>query len=682
VDDVSATSIAVLLDGSVVFTEDNRIRRFDPTTGNITTLAGTRAGGFRDGFAHRAQFNSPCSVTVDVNGSVLVADSGNHRIRCLDMVTNNVTTLAGTGACGREDGPTDRATLNAPSGLTITADGSVFIADTYNNLIRRLDRTTNEVTTVAGMGGNAFRDGPAARAQFDKPRGLAVSADGNVLIADSGNNRIRCLDMTTNNVTTVAGEGDYKFRDGPAGSAQFWGPCSLAVAGNGHVLIADEDNNRIRCLDTTTNNVTTVAGTGERGSQDGPARNAQFSWPKSITVDSNGNVLIANSGIRIICGAPNITPPARLVAFSRSPPRGTVDDRLAAHRARLGRADGECTRLQAQLDAEPERARAKLARVRAQLDADVVRLRARLAASVTMRDEETAAVRELKVEAFRARVVTGGIEILDVAQVHALLRLLGVTTVTPQTLERQEITGAVLPHVTERQMRDVFKMQRLGDRRRLSIALKRLANRQGFPLPPAAQLGALSWGTTEVGDWLRKEGFPALIDRFAAEGIDGPCLLGLGADDLDELGESLTVGQSSRLRQRLEKLNTITIAEEVVRGDDARVASGAEADRPSIQAVLEAVLEDNAELQRRMAERAREPARAAVPAQFLCPILCEVMEDPVVAADGYTYERAAIETWFRQGIARDRSPMTNLPISTALFPNIAIKQQIDELANV
>ena len=142
----------------------------------------------------------------------------------------------------------------------------------------------------------------------------------------------------------------------------------------------------------------------------------------------------------------------------------------------------------------------------------------------------------------------------------------------------------------------------------------------------------------------------------------------------------MTVGQSSWLRLRLEALKKITYAGQVVRSD-GKAASSAAADQadpaaPAIQAVLQAVLDQNEELQRRVGKRARKRARAHVPPQFLCPILQDVMEDPVVAMDGHTYERAAIETWFQTS---DRSPMTNLAIPPVLVPNIAMRQQIADL---
>jgi hypothetical protein len=459
----------------------------------------------------------------------------------------------------------------------VDGNGNVLVADSYNHRICCIDMTTKTVTTLAGTGESGFQDGPAARAQFGEPKSLAVdgNGNGNVLVADTNNHRIRCIDTTTKTVTTLAGTGARGFQDGPAKRAQFSSPLGLVVDGNGNVLVVDAVHNRIRCLDTATNTVTTLAGTGAKGVQDGPAERAQFSWPTGLAVDGNGNVLVAdysNHRIRTISGAPNVAPlPHGRFAVARVMPRGTLNDRLAAHRARLARAEAERASLHGELETEAERAeveRARLraqleaerARLQAQLDADMARLQARLdgiaaklAAAEVARDDEATTVRELEVEVegFRDRVATEGIEQLDTAQVYELLRVLDVTTVTPTMLERQEITGAALLYVTEDQMQEVFKMQRFGDRRRLSVALQRLANRQGFPPPVAVgQPGALGWGPTDVGNWLEREEFPALVARFAAEGIDGPCLLGLQAGDLRLLGVSdMTVGRSSRLRQ-------------------------------------------------------------------------------------------------------------------------------------
>jgi len=150
--------VATLPDGTVVFTEqgNHRLCRYDPATGNVTTLAGTGAAGFHDGPGGTAQCNHPRSLAVDGNGNVLVAEWSNHRIRCFDTTTNNVSTLAGTGTTGFQDGPAGTAQFNNPSGLAIDGDGNVLVADVGNHRIRCLDRTSNNVATLTGTGTAGF----------------------------------------------------------------------------------------------------------------------------------------------------------------------------------------------------------------------------------------------------------------------------------------------------------------------------------------------------------------------------------------------------------------------------------------------------------------------------------------------------------------------------------------------
>jgi hypothetical protein len=402
-----------------------------------------------------------------------------------------------------------------------------------------------------------------------------------------------------------------------------------------------------------------TSGSGSSGFKDGPSDTASFSGPSSAAVDVDGNVIVSDTGnnrIRKISadGAD------AAAGVGLGAPRGTFDRKLAEHRKRLNAAESERAQRQAR---------------RNELEAELAAAETALAESVTVRDKEAASLRELEVEVegFRNRVATKGVEDLDGTQVYELLRLLDVV-VTPTVLVRQEITGGTLKHVTEDQMREVFKMRRLGDRRRLSAAFKRLVDGGGFPPPASRQPGALGWSVGEVGEWLVKEGFPGLVAQFAEEGIDGACLLGLKPDDFDTLCKEITIGKTSRLRELHTKLKKVTYAGQIVSGDFAASGAGATAaDRPAIDAVLAAVLEENAELQRRMKERKRETTDEPVPALFLCPILQDVMEDPVLAMDSFTYERAAIEAWFQRS---DRSPMTNLPISRVLIPNTSVKQLI------
>jgi sugar lactone lactonase YvrE len=261
---------------------NHRVRKVDPQ-GNVTTLAGNGTEGFVDGTGGRAgtaEFSSPRGVTVDAHGTVYVADTGNGSVRAIDA-QGNVTTLAGhptaetlpDGGISSADGtggPTGTAVLQGPAGLAIDAQGNVLVADTFDCRIRRIDSGGN-VTTVAGnatdtigYGPGSFADGtggPNGTAEFSYPSGVVADPQGNIYVADSGNNRIRKIDPQ-GNVTTLAGNGTADFADGaggPDGVAEFTSPLSVALASDGSLLVADTGNNRIRRVDAQ-GNTTTVVG--------------------------------------------------------------------------------------------------------------------------------------------------------------------------------------------------------------------------------------------------------------------------------------------------------------------------------------------------------------------------------------------------------------------------------------
>jgi hypothetical protein len=286
--------------------------------------------------------------------------------------------------------------------------------------------------------------------------------------------------------------------------------------------------------------------------------------------------------------------------------------------------------------------------------------------------------------AFRQRVGLGKVRSFGPKECYEVLQILGVTTVPLALLVAEQVTGEVLLDLAESEMRETLQMPRFGDRRRLKLALRRLANGQGFPAPRDGQAGAFGWGDAEAAQWLTDEGFGGLAPDFAAQGIDGACLLDLTVEDLKKLGVE-PLGVRSRLNRRLHALKKQTYAG----GVSPAVASaagaaggsgggaGAAAAAVPMADVLAAVLKENQDLQTQITQaQAHYKNRADIPPQFLCPILHEVMVDPVMAADGYTYEREAIETWYRQ---RDTSPMTNQIIPPTLIPNIGVKQQIADL---
>ena len=254
--------------------------------GNVTTFAGDGTFGYLDGPGATAQFAEPFDAVVDGSGNVFVADLRNQRIRKIDAL-GNVTTFAGDGTSGYLDGPGATAQFADPFRLAVDGSGNVFVADFYNQRIRKIDVLGN-VTTFAGDGTYGFLDGPGATAQFTNPHGIAVDGSGNVFVADIHNERIRKIDAL-GNVTTLAGNGTPGYLDGPGASARFNFPMDVAVDGSGNVFVADFSNNCIRKIDAL-GNVTTFAGGGGPGYLDGPAATALFTEPGGVATDGSGNV--------------------------------------------------------------------------------------------------------------------------------------------------------------------------------------------------------------------------------------------------------------------------------------------------------------------------------------------------------------------------------------------------------
>lgn len=275
----------------------------DPTVHNsqlITTVAGTGTEGFRGdgGPATSAELTWPSSVAVDGAGNVFLADYKNNRVRKVDT-RGIITTVAGTGAAGfgGDDGPATNAQLNRPIGVTVDGIGNLFIADSDNHRIRKVN-TSGIITTIAGLGGAGFSGdgGPATSARLNSPFGAAVDGEDNLWIVDYSNHRIRKVD-TNGIITTVAGTGSFGFNgDGiPATNAQLWAPFGVAVDRAGNLFIADRNNHRIRKVDTK-GIIATVAGTGIRGfgGDDGPATSARLFEPFGVAVDEAGNLFIAD----------------------------------------------------------------------------------------------------------------------------------------------------------------------------------------------------------------------------------------------------------------------------------------------------------------------------------------------------------------------------------------------------
>jgi C1A family cysteine protease/sugar lactone lactonase YvrE len=265
--------------------------------GIVTTFAGG-IQGYQNGTGAGAQFNGPDGVAVDSIGNVYVADWTNQRIRKI-TAAGVVTTLAGSSQ-GYKDGTGNAAQFFNPRGVAVDAGGNVYVADRGNNRIRKIT-PTGIVTTLAGST-SGFQDGTGTAAQFFNPFGVTVDASSNVYVADQANNRIRKI-TSTGIVTTLAGSGAQAYQDGTGTAAKFTVPVSVAVDAGGNVYVADAGSSgfpyiaasRIRKI-TSAGLVTTLAGSGTPGFQDGIGTVAQFNIPQGVAVDASGNVYVADAG--------------------------------------------------------------------------------------------------------------------------------------------------------------------------------------------------------------------------------------------------------------------------------------------------------------------------------------------------------------------------------------------------
>jgi uncharacterized protein (TIGR03437 family) len=311
-------SLAIDSSGNIYISDTNNNRILKVSGGNITTVVGP------GGLAAYPPIYQPAGIALDAAGDLFIADNGNYLIREVKAGATNVTTVAGSGSGGYygDGGPATSATLYGPSGVAVDASGNIFIADTFNNVIREVTASNGYISTVAGVqtltvfsGDN----GPATSAELDNPTSVFVDSSGNIFIADRGNNRIRKFTVG-GSITTVAGNGGegHLGIPGPATSAELYNPSSVFEDASGNLFIAAIYNNAVLEVSAATGNISTVAGMeGTSGfyGDGGAATSALLNHPGDAVVDASGDVFIVdtlNNRIREVTASvvppPSITP--------------------------------------------------------------------------------------------------------------------------------------------------------------------------------------------------------------------------------------------------------------------------------------------------------------------------------------------------------------------------------------
>jgi len=270
---------------------------------SVSTLIGNGVAGFSDG-----QVNNPYGLVLGPDDALYFCDLDNQRIRRLDLATRRVTTIAGSGERGYrgDGGPAVDAALNMPHELRFDSRGDLYVAERDNHVIRKVDMKTGIVSTVAGTGAAGFGGdgGPGGKAQLRQPHSIIFDRNGDLLICDIGNQRIRRLHLDTGIIETYAGTGEAK--PTPEGSAvggtPLKGPRTLAAAPNGDLYLALREGNAIYRIDSKTQTLHRVAGTGEQGysGDGGDALNAKLAGPKGLAYAPGDILYIADTENHVI----------------------------------------------------------------------------------------------------------------------------------------------------------------------------------------------------------------------------------------------------------------------------------------------------------------------------------------------------------------------------------------------
>ena len=291
----------------------NVIRKVNASTGNISTIAGNGTSGYSGdgGAATAAQLGTPLASAIDEEDNVLIVDGSNNVLRMVSSSDGKIATIAGNGGQGYsgDGGLAKQATFWNLYSVAVDAVGNIYLADAGNNVIRKITKSTGIITTIAGLGpdqaGYSGDNGQATAAKLNTPHGVAVDKDGTIYVADDANHVVRKISNGV--ITTFAGNGSIGNTGdgGLATQAKFSSVTRVAVDSEGNVYIADGSSNVIRKVTVSTGIISTIAGRGTAGytGDGGTATNAEISGPWDVAVDSNGNVFIAdtqNAATRVV----------------------------------------------------------------------------------------------------------------------------------------------------------------------------------------------------------------------------------------------------------------------------------------------------------------------------------------------------------------------------------------------
>jgi streptogramin lyase len=276
-----------------------------PADGAVTTIAGSgRAEYSGDGGpATAAGVGGPFGLVIGPDGALYICETTNHVVRRLDRQTGKLSTIAGCGQKGYEGdgGPATKAKLNEPYEVRFDRAGSMFFVEMQNHVVRRVDAKTGVIATVAGTGKKGFSGdgGPATEATLSNPHPIVLDADGNLYICDIGNHRIRRVDARTGRIGTFAGTGERKpTPDGaPIAGTPLNGPRALDIAADGTLYLALREGNAVYRIDPKTKTLHHVAGTGRQGytGDGGPAKTAQLAGPKGVAIGPQGDIYLADT---------------------------------------------------------------------------------------------------------------------------------------------------------------------------------------------------------------------------------------------------------------------------------------------------------------------------------------------------------------------------------------------------